>query len=63
MPSALDRVGKLTLMLGAGAGHPAGQNLGTLAGKAAKPRNVFVIYIVDLIGTESAGKTASSVLR
>ena len=50
---ALDRHGQLALVLGAGAGHAAGQNLAALAGEPAKPSDILVIDVLNLIYAES----------
>src|SRR5207247_8548471 len=52
--SALQRDGEATLMPGAGAGHPARQNLAALAHEAPQPRYLFVIDQVDLFRAEVA---------
>jgi len=51
---AFDRNGQLTLVMCAGAGYSAGQNLGSLRNKAAKLCNILVINCVDSVNTESA---------
>ena len=51
---ALNRYGKLTLMLCAGAGDTAPNYLGALADKLAETRDVLVIDIVDLVDAELA---------
>src|SRR2546422_10475732 len=52
--SALQRHREATLMPGAGAGHPARQDLAALAHEAPQPRYLFVIDQVDLFRTEVA---------
>ena len=52
--SALDGGGKLALVLGAGAGHAAGQDLAALAGEAAEPVDILVIDVLDLIHAKFA---------
>src|SRR2546428_1448806 len=52
--SALQRDREATLMPGAGAGHPARQDLAALAHEAPQPRNLFVIDQVDLFRAEVA---------
>ena len=54
-PGALDRHGKLPLVLGAGAGHAAGQYFAALRNEAAQAGYIFEIYIRGLIHTEAAG--------
>ena len=60
---ALDGLAQLTLMLGAVAAHPAGQDLAALVGEAAQTVDVLVVDVLDLIHTEAAhlpaGATAS----
>src|SRR5699024_10732556 len=51
---ALDGFGKLALMLGAVAGHAAGQNLAAFVGEAANAAHVFVINKLDFIHAEAA---------
>ena len=57
---ALDGLGQLTLMLGAGAGHAAGKDLCALADETAKLCNILVVNIVNLIGAENANLAALS---
>ena len=54
MTGALDRGGQLTLMLGAGAGSTAGQDLATLGHQATQLSSVLVIDIIDLVDAETA---------
>ena len=58
MASALDSDGQLTLMLGAGAGYTAGNNLSTFGEILAQTGNVFVVDLLDSIYTESANLSA-----
>ena len=51
---ALDGRRELTLVLCAGAGHAAGQNLAALAGEAAEPGHILVIDVLDLIHAKRA---------
>jgi hypothetical protein len=56
--SALDGRGELTLVLCAGAGHAAGQNLAALAGETAEPGHILVIDVLDLIHAKRANLPA-----
>ena len=58
MAGTLDRDGQLTLMLRAGTGHAARQDLRTFAQEAAESGNVFIIDVVDLIGAEDTNLSA-----
>ena len=58
MAGTLDRDGKLTLMLGAVAGHTAGQDLAALGHKAAETGQVLIIDMLDLIYAELADLAA-----
>ena len=58
LTGALDGLGQLTLMHGAGAGGSAGQNLGALRKETAQLGGVLIIDVLDLIDTESTNLTA-----
>lgn len=74
---ALDRFGQLALMLCAGAGHTAGQNLAALVDVSAHPGiqipELFIVDVFNLIDTECtyfpaglaipAGMTCLTILR
>ena len=55
---ALDGGGQLTLMLGAGAHHAAGQDLAALAGEAAKFHDILIIDALNLVYAERANLPA-----
>ena len=50
---ALDGLAQLTLMLGAIAAHPAGQDLAAFVGEAAQAIDILVIDVFDLIYAEA----------
>ena len=52
MTRSLDRDSQLSLMLRAGTGDPAGQDLRPLRDALAKSGHVFIIDVLDLIGAE-----------
>lgn len=54
----LDGLGQLTLMHGAGAGGPAGQDLGPLRNEAAQLGGILVIDILALVDAELANLLA-----
>ena len=54
MTGTLDRGGQLTLMLRAGAGGTAGQDLAALGHEPTKLCSVFVVDIIDLVDAEAA---------
>ena len=58
LTGALDGLSELTLVHGAGAGGPAGQDLGTLRDKAAQLGGVFVIDILAFVRAELADLAA-----
>ena len=58
MTGALDGDGQLTLMLGAGTGHTAGQDLAALGNVTAKLGDVLVVDVLDLLGAEGADLAA-----
>ena len=64
---ALDGLAQLTLMLGAVAAHPAGQDLAALVGETAQAVDILVIDVLDLINAEvanlPAGTTSSAGAR
>ena len=49
LTGALDGLGQLTLVHGAGAGGPAGQDLGPLGNEAAQLGGVLIVDILDLV--------------
>lgn len=59
MTSTLDRDRQLTLMTGAGAGHAAGQDLGTLGDISAELRIILVIDGFYFIDAEAANLLAA----
>ena len=63
MTRTLDSGGQVTLVSGTGACHAAGKNLRSLGHIAAKPGNVFVINMFDLIYTETAYLSAAAVVH
>ena len=60
LTGALDGLGQLTLMHGAGAGGPAGQDLGTLRNETTQLGGVLIINALALLGAELADLTAVS---
>ena len=58
--SALDGLAQLTLMLGAVAGHTAGQDLAALVDETTQTVDVLVVDVFDLIHTEGAHLTAGA---
>src|SRR5260370_24568840 len=53
-PSALERRRERSLVAGARARHAPGQNLPTVADEPAKPRDLLVVDVRDLIDAETA---------
>ena len=54
----LDGDAQLALVLGASAGHAAGQDLATLAGESRKTARIFIIDVRDLIHAETSNLPA-----
>jgi len=59
MTSSLDGDGQLTLVHRAGTANSSGKNLGAVAGALFETRNILVIDVLDLIGTETADLSMS----
>ena len=58
LTSLLDGLGQLTLMHGAGAGGPAGQDLGPLRQETAQLGRVLIVDVLDLVHAEGADLAA-----
>src|SRR5581483_2414583 len=54
----LDGLRQLTLVPGAGAGHPAGQDLAALRGERAQDRDLLEVDVADLLRAEAADLAA-----
>ena len=61
MTGALDGGGQLSLVLCAGTGDPAGQNLRSFGNELAQTDGILVVDFVNAIGTEGADFLSSSV--
>ena len=57
LTGTLDGYCQLALMLCAYAAHPAGHDLAALGGALAEPCHVFIIDVLNMIGTENANFT------
>src|SRR5699024_10430444 len=56
----LDRLGQLALVMRAGAGHAAGQDLAALGHILAQAGSILVVDVLDLIHTKSANLAAAT---
>src|SRR5712692_401970 len=54
LPCPLQSQGQRTLVLGAGAGHPPGQDLAAVADEAAQAGDLLVVDVPDLLHAEAA---------
>ena len=63
MTRTLDCGGQVALVSGTGACHAAGKNLRSLGHIAAKPGNIFVVDVLNLIYTETAYLSAAAVVH
>ena len=59
MTRTLNSGGQLTLMMRAGTGYTAGQNLSALRNKAAQLGDVLIVDGINLINAEAANLLAS----